>query len=433
MRRILQCENPSGSWISVVMRYELLSPAGSFEKMRFAFAYGADAVYVGVKSFSLREQATNLTLEELAEAVQYAHRLGKRLYVTTNIFFHNRHLAPFQDFVKEVAPLGVDGLIVSDLGMISWLREHYPEIPLHVSTQANTTNKESCRFYEKLGVCRIVLARELSLEEIGEIREAVSLELEAFVHGAMCVAYSGRCLLSNYFTNPRLYAPGEKFSPGKTLRTRDANQGDCAQSCRWEYYLVEKNRRNQMIPLEETEHGTAILSSKDLNLAAHLDRLMSVGINSFKIEGRMKSIYYVANVTRVYRHALDAFLKGERPSPEILSELDKVSHREYTTGFYFPHNESLQVTDPAYLREYTFLAYVKEITQQDTVCQAMNQIRKDQRIEVIFPDGRNMELPQPSLVVKGEEVFRVQPNEEFVLKGVVLEPFAILRENPRVL
>lgn len=412
------------------MEYEILSPAGSFDKMRFAFAYGADAVYVGAKSFSLREQATNLTIEELAEAVNYAHQRHKRIYLTTNIFFHNRHIQPFQEFVREIAPLGVDGLIVSDLGMITWLREHYPEISIHVSTQANTTNKETCRFYEKLGVRRIVLARELSIEEISEIREAVSLELEAFVHGAMCVAYSGRCLLSNYFTNPRLYKVGEKFSPGKTVRTRDANLGDCAQSCRWEYYLVEKSRQNQMIPVEETEHGTAILSSKDLNLAAHLDRLMKAGINSFKIEGRMKSIYYVANVTRVYRHTLDAFQRGEKPSLAILAELERISHREYTTGFYFPHNESLQVTDPAYVREYTFLAYVKEVRENETVCQAMNQVRSDQTIEVIFPGGRNERLCCEHFFVGGEKRNLVQPNEEFVLKGVVLEPFAILRENP---
>ncbi|MFN4216444.1 MAG: peptidase U32 family protein [Brevinematales bacterium] len=412
------------------MKYELLSPAGSFDKMRFAFAYGADAVYVGARSFSLREQATNLTIEELTEAIRYAHQRQKRLYLATNIFFHNRHISAFKEFVKEIAPLGLDGLIVSDLGMIGWLREHYPEIPIHVSTQANTTNKETCRFYEKLGVQRIVLARELSLEEIAEIRDAVSLELEVFVHGAMCVAYSGRCLLSNYFTNPRLYKAGEKFSPGKRVRTRDANLGDCAQSCRWEYYLVEKSRQNQMIPVEETEHGTAILSSKDLNLAAHLDKLLKAGINSFKIEGRMKSLYYVANVTRVYRHALDAFQRGEKPDQSMLEELERVSHREYTTGFYFSHNESLQVTDPGYLREYTFLAYVKEVRENETICQAMNQIRSDQSIEVIFPDGRNEKLCWKYFFVRGEEKGLVQPNEEFVLRGVVLEPFAILRENP---
>ncbi len=412
------------------MTYELLSPAGSIEKMRFAFAYGADAVYAGAKSFSLREQAANFTLEELAQAVQYAHDRDKRLYLTTNIFFHNRHIKPFQDFVKEIAPLGVDGFIVSDIGMITWLREKYPDIPIHVSTQANTTNVESCRFYEKLGVSRIVLARELSIDEIREIRDAVTLELESFVHGAMCVAYAGRCLLSNYFTNPRLYRPGEKFSPGKTVRTRDANLGDCAQSCRWEYYLVEKSRQNQMIPIEETEHGTAILSSKDLNLALHLDRLMAAGINSFKIEGRMKSIYYVANVTRVYRHVIDAFQRGEKPSPEILAELDRVSHREYTTGFYFPHNESLQVTDPAYLREYTFLAYVKETLPNGCLCQSMNQIRNTMVIEAILPDGSNKTI-DATFLLDGNETSLIQPNQEFILQGEKLPAYAILREVPR--
>jgi len=409
------------------MTYEILSPAGSLEKLRFALAYGADAVYVGARAFSLREQATNFTYEELSEAVTYTHRLGKKIYLTTNIFFHNRHLHPFQEFVKQIAPLGLDGLIVSDIGMIAWLREHYPDIPIHVSTQANTTNKEACRFYEKLGVTRIVLARELSLDEIREIRESVDLELESFVHGAMCIAYSGRCLLSNYFTNPSLYKPGERFTPGKTVRTRDANLGDCAQSCRWEYYLVEKNRQNQLIPIEETEHGTAILSSRDLNLAAHLHALMQAGINSFKIEGRMKSIYYVANVTRVYRHALDAILRGETPSPEILAELDKVSHREYTTGFYFPHNESLQVTNPAYVREHTFLGYVEENRDTEMICRSMNQIRQNMTIEAILPDGRNIPLSHPRLLVKGEPTPLVQPNQVFTLVGVSLPPMAILR------
>ncbi|URA10927.1 peptidase U32 family protein [Thermospira aquatica] len=412
------------------MTYELLSPAGSIEKMRFAFTYGADAVYAGAKAFSLREQAANFTVEELAEAVKYAHSLGKRLYLTTNIFFHNRHIKPFQDFIKEIAPLGVDGLIVSDLGMIAWLREKYPEIPIHVSTQANTTNVESCRFYEKLGVTRVILARELSLDEIREIRDAVTIELESFVHGAMCVAYSGRCLLSNYFTNPSIYRAGEKFSPGKTIRTRDANLGDCAQSCRWEYYLVEKSRQNQMIPFEETEHGTAILSSKDLNLASHLHKLMKAGINSFKIEGRMKSIYYVANVTRVYRHVIDTFLQGGTPSLEVLAELEKVSHREYTTGFYFPHNESLQVTNPHYLREYTFLAYVKETLPEGSLCQSMNQIRNTMMIEAILPQVKNILLEKKTFLLDGKETLLIQPNQEFILLGEKLPPYAILREVP---
>lgn len=411
------------------MLYEIVSPAGNFEKMKFAFAYGADAVYVGVKSFSLRDQATNFSLEELANAISYAHHLGKRLYIATNIFFHNRHLLPFQAFISEIASLKVDGLIVSDIGMISWLREHYPDIPIHVSTQANTTNMQTCRFYEKLGVKRVVLARELSLEEIKEIRENVSLELEAFVHGAMCISYSGRCLLSNYFTNPRIYKRDEKFSPGKTIRTRDANLGDCAQSCRWEYYLVEKTRQNQMLPIEESENGTAILSSKDLNLASHLDHLMKAGITSFKIEGRMKSIYYVANVTRVYRHCLDAFLQGKKPLPEMLNELFKISHREYTTGFYFPHNESLQVTDPTYSREYTFLGYVKEKNGNEARCQSMNQIHTDRPIEIIFPDGRNKQLSEYTFFVDGKRRDIIQPNEEFTFNNQDVEPFAIFREK----
>jgi len=414
------------------MKYELLSPAGSLEKLRFALAYGADAVYVGAKSFSLREQATNFTLSELATAVDIAHKQGKKIYLAANIFFHNRHIKPFQDFVREIAPLGLDGMIVSDIGMIAWLREHYPEIAIHVSTQANTTNVESCRFYERLGVTRIVLARELSLEEIREIRDAVSLELEGFVHGAMCMAYSGRCLLSNYFTNPSIYRPGEKFSPGKTERVRDANLGDCAQSCRWEYYLVEKNRQNQLIPIEETEYGTAILSSKDLNLAWHLQDLMNAGIQSFKIEGRMKSIYYVANVTRVYRLVIDALSAGRFPEPSWMEELEKVSHREYTTGFYFSHNELLQVSNPAYLREYTFLAYVKGKGEKGFFSQSMNQIRRDMVIEAIFPDGRNHRLEGVRFLVNGEERDLIQPNQEFeIVCNVSLAPFVILREVPQ--
>ncbi len=413
---------------------ELVSPAGSFEKMLFAFEYGADAVYLGAKSFSLREGAANLTIEELEKAVLKAHQSDKKVYLTANIFYHDRHFEAFKIFLEEIKHIPLDALIVSDIGAVSYIKEKYPDYSIHISTQANTTNSFSARFYEKLGVKRIILARELSFEEIKKIRDTVTVKLEAFVHGAMCISYSGRCLLSNYFTNQSIYRNGEKLGGMRRPKTRDANLGDCAQNCRWTYYLVESTRKNDFIPVEEEEYGTAVLSSKDLNLSGHMKELMDAGIDAFKIEGRMKSVYYTANVTRVYRYAVDAALRNEKTGPEILKELEKVSHREYTTGFYFGENMALNSTaGTGYIREYTFLGHVlNKAGEKKALVRAMNQIKHGAPVEIIRPDCKNLILKHFRLMKDDKAVDKVQPNDEFILEwddGIELNKYDILRRK----
>ncbi len=414
--------------------FELVAPAGSLDKLRFAIEYGADAVYLGAKSFSLREGAANFRIDELNEGVEYTHRKGRKAYLAANIFFHDSHFNAFKEFLEEIKFIPIDGIIISDIGAVSYVREKYPDISIHVSTQANTTNSETAKFYERLGVKRIILARELNLEEIKRIRDRVSLDLEVFVHGAMCISYSGRCLLSNYFTNQSIYKEGEKMGGMKKLKTRDANLGDCAQSCRWEYFLVESTRKNDFIPLEENESGTAILSSKDLNLSAHVKQLMDSGINAFKIEGRMKSIYYVSNVTRVYRHCIDAVIKGSVVDSKILEEVNKVSHREYTTGFYFKKNEALCSTkNSSYIREYVFLGHVIEkVDKHRVLVKAMNQIINGFPIEIVRPDFEDFTIEKYAILKEGKAVDKVHPGEEFILNydgNFELDRFDILRRN----
>ncbi|KLU62866.1 putative protease YdcP precursor [Peptococcaceae bacterium CEB3] len=301
---------------------ELLAPAGDLEKLRYALAYGADAVYIGGTSFGLRAYAGNFSPEEMKEAVLRVHALGKKLYVTVNVFAHEADFDELPDYLSNLARLGVDALIVSDPGVLALAREVAPGIALHLSTQANSTNSYAVRFWQRQGVKRAVLARELSLAELSLVRQRVPGELEMFVHGAMCMSYSGRCLLSNYLTG------------------RDANRGECAQPCRWGYGLVEEKRPGQVFPLEEDERGTYIFNSHDLCLLPHLPLLAPLGIESYKIEGRMKSVHYVASTVKVYREALDVLWEQgekafERRLPAWLDELDKVSHRDYSPGFLF--------------------------------------------------------------------------------------------------
>jgi len=301
--------------------------------MTYAFAYGADAVYAGIPRFSLRARENDFTEQKLEEAVRYVHRLGKKIYLTMNIYPHNRKVDSFKETLERVARLDMDGLIMADPGMILVAREQHPHIPLHLSTQANTINYESVRFWQKAGVRRIILSRELSIEEITEIKQRVpEIELETFIHGAICIAYSGRCLLSNYFNH------------------RDANQGTCTNACRWEYnvykledkadqalpgsyFIEEKERPGSLMPIDEDEHGTYIMNAKDLSTIGILHRLMGTGIDSLKIEGRTKSVYYLSVVTRAYRRAMDLLAVG-RPVPrELQDEVYAVANRGYVTGF----------------------------------------------------------------------------------------------------
>ncbi|MGD9899201.1 MAG: tRNA 5-hydroxyuridine modification protein YegQ [Calditrichaceae bacterium] len=318
---------------------ELLVPAGTIEKMKYALSYGADAVYAGVPRFSLRARENDFTMQNMKDAIHFAHRLGKKFYLTMNIFPHNRKVDSFVNVMNDVVGLKPDGLIIADPGMIMLAREKYPELDIHLSTQANTVNWATVKFWHNLGVKRIILSRELSIDEISEIKQRVpEIELEAFVHGAICIAYSGRCLLSNYFNH------------------RDANQGTCTNACRWEYnmytenpdsqdegdaympikgsfYLEEKDRPGSLMQIDEDEHGTYIMNAKDLSAIELLDQMIKAGIDSFKVEGRTKSVYYVSTITRAYRKALDHYMRSESVPENILNEVNAVANRGYITGF----------------------------------------------------------------------------------------------------
>lgn len=360
---------------------ELLAPAGSMEKLRVAIAYGADAVYLGGPEYGLRMGAENFTPEELPVAVNYAHQHGVRVYVTVNIFAHSRDFRGLREYLALLSGTGADGLIVADPGILSLARSEFPGLPVHLSTQANTTNAASAAFWEDRGVSRIVLARELSLEEIKEIRAGVRAQLEVFVHGAMCISYSGRCLLSLYMTG------------------RDANRGDCSQSCRWRYALVEEKRPGQYFPVLEDGRGTYILSSRDLCLLSRLPDLVEAGVDSFKIEGRVKSVHYVATVVKVYREAIDRLVEdpaGFRADPRWLEELGKVSNRDYTTGFLngedtLPGHGDVE---GIYRRNCAFVGLVRDYHQGRKVIQVeqRNRFFRGETLEVLAPGAVNGKL-----------------------------------------
>ncbi len=355
---------------------ELLAPAGDLEKLKIAVEYGADAVYFGGESFGLRAAARNLTIDEIREGVQYAQEKGRRAYLTLNIFAHNEDIYGLTEYLNKIKEIPIDAVIMSDPGMISLIKEKIPHADIHLSTQANTTNYKSAEFWFNQGIKRIVLARELSLKEIKEIRERTpeNLELEAFIHGAMCISYSGRCLLSNYMAD------------------RDANRGACAHPCRWNYYLVEGQRPGEYFPVNEDDRGTYFFNSKDLCLIEHIPKLIDSGIGSLKIEGRMKSIYYVAVIVGAYRKAIDSYYNDPanyKLDPNWLKELKKVSHRNFTTGFYFekPDATNQNYDTASYIRDYDFLGLVKsydEKTQLATIEQR-NKISLGDSVEIFGP------------------------------------------------
>ena len=356
-------------------RPELLAPAGTMEKLQMALAYGADAAYLGGVQFGLRAFGGNFANEEIRTAVQLAHGAGKKVYVTVNVFPHNDDLVSLPDYLRFLAEVGADAVLVADLGVFMLVREAAPTLPVHISTQANNVNWRTVRAWQELGAARVVLARELSCEEIREIRRHTSVELELFVHGAMCISYSGRCLLSSYFTG------------------RDANRGACAQSCRWKYALVEMSRPGEYYPIAEDERGTYIMNSKDLCLLPHLDEVVGCGIDSLKIEGRMKSVHYVASVVKAYRMALDACLSGNpyEVREEWRAELEKVSHRAYTTGFFFGKTTGADQIygSSSYEQTSDFVGLVRAydpVTQIATVEQR-NNMKLGQEIEVFQPVG----------------------------------------------
>lgn len=369
---------------------ELLAPAGNMEKLKTAFYYGADACYFAGTKYGLRAYAGNFTDENLIESVNYAHKLGKKAYVTVNIIAHNEDFADMENYIKFLHKIGVDAVIVADVGIISLIRKVCPDLDVHVSTQANITNKYAAKFFTDMGVKRLVLARELSVKEIKEIRDYIpaDVEIETFVHGAMCISYSGRCLLSNYLTN------------------RDSNKGACVQACRWEYTIHEKSRDNEEYPIYEDNRGTYILNSKDLNMLNHLQELVDAGVTSFKIEGRMKSIYYVATVVNAYRRAIDQ-LGTKKSVAALLEELNKTSHRNYTTGFYFGSNNKECLSSSTPVQTHEFMAVVLSDNKDGRVLiEQRNRFKVGEVLEVLSPTNTfNKQIEVTSMLnEKGEEV-----------------------------
>ncbi|RNC29311.1 MAG: putative protease YdcP [Candidatus Dichloromethanomonas elyunquensis] len=407
---------------------EILAPAGDLEKLRFALAYGADAVYAGGSAFGLRAYAGNLNTEEMRLGVEYAHRLNRKIYITVNIFAHEDDFESLRTYLRELWEIGADGIIVSDPGVIALSGEETPELAVHLSTQANCTNSSGANFWFAQGVKRIVLARELTIDDLKNIRPKAGGELEIFVHGAMCMSYSGRCLLSNYLTG------------------RDANRGECTHPCRWGYALMEEKRPGQYFPLEEDARGSYIFNSHDLCLLPHLPLLKEIGLESYKIEGRMKSAYYVASTVKVYREAIDVLWEqGEaefrKRIPSWLAEMDKVSHRDYAAGFLFgkPGAEAHNIETSNYIREYSFVGRVLEEqecsrngkTEVGCWIEQRNNFRVGDELEVLSPKGTPWTFQVTGLWDLNGEKINVARHPQQKLRislPVPLEPFSILRK-----
>lgn len=364
---------------------ELLIPASSLEVLRTAVTFGADAVYIGGEAFGLRAKAKNFTMEEMAEGISFAHEHGVKVYVTANILAHNYDLEGVKAYFRELRDMQPqpDALIIADPGVFMAAKEICPEIERHISTQANNTNYETYRFWWELGAKRVVSARELSLEEIREIRANIpdEMEIESFVHGAMCISYSGRCLLSSFFTG------------------RDANRGACTHPCRWKYAVVEEKRPGEYMPVEENERGTYIFNSKDLCMIEHIPDLIDAGIDSLKIEGRMKTALYVATVARTYRKALDDYqsdpAKYEANMDWYRDQISNCTYRQFTTGFFYGKpNEDSQIYDSnTYVKEYTYLGIVADVREDSCCCiEQRNKFTVGETIEIMKPDGRDIEV-----------------------------------------
>lgn len=358
-------------------KIELLAPAGDLEKLKMAIVYGADAVYLGGESFGLRKASKNFSIEDIEEGIKFAHKRDKKVYITLNIVPHDEDMEGLEDYLLDLKKIGADALIVSDPGMFSVVKRTVPDMDIHISTQASVTNYETMMFWYGLGVRRIVLARELTFKEIEDITSKIpeDLEIEAFVHGAMCMSYSGRCLISNYMTG------------------RDANRGDCVHACRFKYNLVEETRPGQYFPVFEDEGGTFIMNSKDLCMIEHIPQLVKSGIKSFKIEGRVKSSYYVATIIRAYRMAIDEYYKTEDKyvfDKKYKDEIEKTSFRAFTTGFYFgkPSNEAQVYETSSYIRKYDFVGIVLDYDEKTKIAsvEQRNRMFVGDTIEVFGPN-----------------------------------------------
>ena len=404
-------------------RPELLIPASSLEVLKTAVMFGADAVYIGGEAFGLRAKAKNFSMEDMKKGVEFAHAHGVKVHVTVNILAHNDDLPGVEEYLKELKEVGPDALIIADPGVFELAKEICPEIQRHVSTQANNTNYATYQFWWKQGASRVVSARELSLREIKEIRERIpaEMEIESFIHGAMCISYSGRCLLSNFFTG------------------RDANQGACTHPCRWKYSIVEETRPGEYMPVYENERGTYIFNSKDLCMIEHIPEMIDAGIDSFKIEGRMKTALYVATVARTYRKAIDDYLEDPQKyrdnMPWYLDQISNCTYRQFTTGFYFgkPTEESQIYDSNTYVKEYTYLGIVGEICDGRCKIEQRNKFSVGETIEIMKPDGENVEVTVKRIVNEDGEDQESAPHSKQVLyielEGCQASPYDILRRQ----
>lgn len=407
---------------------ELLAPAGSLPVLKVAVMYGADAVYLGGEAFSLRANAHNFTLDEMKEGVEFAHAHGVKVFVTANIFAHNQDLSEAEQYFTQLKEIGPDALLISDPGIFAIARRIIPEEEIHISTQANNTNYGTFQFWHDLGATRVVTARELSLAEIRDIKDHIpeGMEIESFVHGAMCISYSGRCLLSAYMTG------------------RNANLGDCTHPCRWKYHIVEETRPGEYMPVEENERGTYIFNSKDLCMIEHIPEMIDAGIDSLKVEGRMKSALYVASIIRTYRMAIDDYFEDPTKYKARMDfykeEISKCTYREYTTGFFFGKpDENAQVYGAnTYIKEWVFLGEISGESKEfggKTYYQLSqkNKFCVGDTVEVMKPDGRNIEAKV--LEMLDEEGVHMDscphPKQIFYIDlGVDLEPYDIIRYRP---
>ena len=404
-------------------KLELLIPASNLEVLKVAVMYGADAVYIGGEAFGLRAKAKNFSLEDMKEGIEFAHERGCKVYVTANILAHNYDLDGAREYFQELKQIGPDALIISDPGMFTIAKEVWPEVDIHISTQANNTNYLTYQFWWKQGAKRVVSARELSLKEIRQIRDNIpdEMEIESFMHGAMCISYSGRCLLSSFMAG------------------RDANRGECTHPCRWKYSVVEEQRPGQYMPVYENERGTYIFNSKDLCMIEHIPEMLDAGIDSFKIEGRMKTALYVATVARTYGLAIDEYLKDpelyRRRIPFYKSEISKCTYRQYTTGFFFGKpDENTQIYDTnTYVKEYTYLGVVGEINSSGLYgIEQRNKFSVGEEIEVMKPDGDNITVTVKRITDESGKDMESAPHPKqklFIDLGIKLDEYDILRRR----
>lgn len=403
---------------------EVLSPAGNMDKLKMAIRYGADAVYCAGQSFGLRASSSNFSNEELKEAVEFAHSHGKKIYVTCNIIPHNEDLVGLEDYLKFLESIHVDAIIVADLGIFLLAKRVAPNLERHVSTQANTTNYLTTEFWKEQGASRVVVAREVSIADIKTMKEAADIEIEAFVHGAMCISYSGRCLLSNYFT------------------TRDANRGQCTQACRWKYSLVEENRPGEYYPIEEDPHGTYIFNSKDLCLLKYIPDLVEAGVDSLKIEGRMKSVHYAATVTKVYREAVDSYLADPEHyevKPEWIEELEKISHRPYTEGFSVekPDETAQNYGESSNTQTHDFIGLVEGYNAEEgyAYLEQRNNFKVGDEVEFCQPHGELVHHVITKMTDEEGNEITVAPHPQMKVRLYIdtpLEQYAMMRRRCKV-